>query len=156
METDIKEIAEDYFSRSDYSIIEYSIRGERGTKVLEIYVDNRDGINIDELVKINHELDDIIEEKIAVNNISKLVISSPGAERSFKFIWQLLKHKDRELDIVMNNDEKLSGLLTLVSEEEGKIGLEVMKKEKGVKKIQKEYREINFIDIKESKIKLKF
>lgn len=156
METDIKEIAEKYFSKSDYKIIDYALRGERGTKVLEIFVDNRIGINIDELVKINHELDDIIEEKVEMIDISKMVISSPGTERSFKFIWQLLKHKDRDLDILLNNDEKLTGKLTLVSEEENKIGIESLIKEKGVKKLRAEYREINFSDIKESRIKLKF
>lgn len=156
METEIKDIAEDYFSRSDYKIIEYGLRGERGTKVLEIFVDNKTGISIDELVKINHELDDIIEEKVVMVDISKLVISSPGAERSFKFIWQLLKHKDRDLEIVMNDGAEFTGKLTMISENEDKIGLEIQIKEKGVKKVRTEYREINFSDIKESKIKLKF
>jgi len=156
METEIKEIAENYFSKSEYKIIDYALRGERGTKVLEIFVDNKTGINIDELVRINHELDDIIEEKVVLMDISKMVISSPGTERSFKFIWQLLKHKDRDLEIILINDEQLTGKLTLISEDENKIGVESSIKEKGVKKIRTEYREINFSDIKESRIKLKF
>ncbi len=155
METEIKNIAEDYFSRSDYKIIDYILRGEKGTKVLEIYVDNRKGINIDELVKINHELDDLIEEKIASADISKLQVSSPGAERSFKFIWQLEKHVGRDIEASLKGDEEVSGKLTMVSENDGKIGIEIQKKEKG-KKNTEEYREINFGDILESKIKLKF
>ncbi|HAY34105.1 MAG TPA: ribosome assembly cofactor RimP [Ignavibacteria bacterium] len=155
METEIKNIAEDYFSRSDYKIIDYILRGEKGTKVLEIYVDNRKGINIDELVKINHELDDLIEEKIASADISKLQVSSPGAERSFKFIWQLEKHIGRDIEAILSGDEDVTGKLTMVSENDGKIGIEIQKKEKG-KKNTEEYREINFGDILESKIKLKF
>jgi len=67
-----------------------------------------------------------------------------------------LKHKDRDLEIILINDEQLTGKLTLISEDENKIGVESSIKEKGVKKIRTEYREINFSDIKESRIKLKF
>ncbi|MBK8981465.1 MAG: hypothetical protein IPM38_03870 [Ignavibacteria bacterium] len=155
METEIRNIAEDYFSRSDYKIIDYILRGEKGTKVLEIFVDNRNGINIDELVKINHELDDLIEEKIELVDISKLQISSPGAERSFKYIWQLEKHIGRDIEIRLDGDTEITGKLTLVTENDSKIGIEIQVKEKG-KKNQTEYREINFGDILESKIKLKF
>ncbi|MBK9332209.1 MAG: hypothetical protein IPM96_07375 [Ignavibacteria bacterium] len=155
METEIKNIAEDYFSRSDYKIIDYILRGEKGTKVLEIFVDNRNGINIDELVKINHELDDLIEEKIELVDISKLQISSPGAERSFKFIWQLEKHIGRDIEIRLEGDIEITGKLTMVAENDGKIGIEIQIKEKGKKNFT-EYKEINFGDILESKIKLKF
>ncbi|MBL0106785.1 MAG: hypothetical protein IPP52_05735 [Ignavibacteria bacterium] len=46
MENELKSIIEEYFSSSDYRIIELVLRGEKGTKVAEVYVDKEDGINI--------------------------------------------------------------------------------------------------------------
>ena len=155
-ELELQNLINEYFSTSDYKIIENIIRGEKGTRVLEIFIDNETGINIDEITKINKDLSSLIDEKIDMFNISNLVVSSPGAERPIKFLWQLKKHIGRTLEIIMNDDEKAEGKLTELSDEgEEKIVIEIPLKEKG-KKLTFYPREIKYNDIKEVKVKLSF
>lgn len=156
MEKDLEALIEEYFRDSDYGIIEFILRGDGGTKVAEIFVDNENGINIDRLAKINRDLNQLVDTNLVIKDISKLVVSSPGAERPFRFLWQLRKHIGRILEIELSNGEKLEGKLTEISSDGNEnITVEVIKKEKG-KQIVSETRIINFKDIKESKVKISF
>lgn len=154
-ENELKNLIDEYFSNSDYRIIETVFRGEKGTKVLEIYVDNVSGIIFDEITGINKDLSELIDSKPEINEISNLIVSSPGAERPVKFLWQLLKHTGRTLEVEIIDGEKFEGRLISVSEEEGRILLEILIQEKG-KKNYVTTREINFKDIKEIKVKISF
>ena len=156
MENELKSIIEEYFSSSDYRIIELVLRGEKGTKVAEVYVDKEDGININELAAINRELNDLVDTKLIIKDLSKLVVSSPGAERSFRYLWQLKKHIGRILEIELQSGEKAEGKLESVEDSDsGHIFLEIIIKEKG-KKNSMESRKINFSEIKESRVKISF
>lgn len=156
MENELKTIIEEYFDSSDYRIIELVFRGEKGTKVAEIYVDREEGININELAAINRELNELVDNKLIIKDLSKLVVSSPGAERSFRFLWQLKKHAGRILEIELNSGERIEGKLESVEDTgNGMLILEIIKKEKG-KKITSESRAVNFSDIKESRVKISF
>jgi len=158
MEKDLEALIEEYFRDSDYGIIELVLRGDGRTKVAEIFVDNENGVNIDELAKINRDLNELVDNNLVIKDISKLVVSSPGAERPFKFLWQLKKHIGRILEIELNDGEKLEGKLTEIkndSTERDYITVDIIKKEKG-KQIVTEMRIINFKEIKESKVKLSF
>lgn len=153
----LQSLIDEYFSTSDYKIVETIFRGEKGTKVLEIFVDNRTGINIDEITRINKDLSALIDEKYVINDISNLVVSSPGAERPLRYLWQLEKHTGRTLEIELNDTEHAEGKLLEISEnnEDGRIKIEIPFKEKG-KKLSYTEREINFKDIKEIKVKISF
>lgn len=155
IESNLHSIIDDYFSNSDYKVIDTVLRGSGGTTVLEIFVDNKDGINIDELSKISKEINGIVDEKIILNNISSLVVSSPGTDRPVKFAWQLVKHSGRILEIEMNDGEKIEGRLMNEPDERESLMLEIVSKDKK-KKGSPEEREINFKDIKELKVKLSF
>jgi len=156
MEKGLEAIVEEYFRDSDYGVIELVLRGDGGTKVAEVFLDNEKGVNIDELAKINRDLNELVDNDSIIKDISKLVVSSPGAERPFKFLWQLKKHTGRILEIELNNGEKFEGWLTEISDDENEfVTVEIIKKEKG-KQIVSETRIINFKDIKESKVKISF
>ncbi len=156
MEKDLEALIEEYFRDSDYGIIEFILRGDGGTKVAEVFVDNENGINIDGLAKINRDLNELVDNNLVIKDISKLVVSSPGAERPFKYLWQLKKHIGRVLEIELSNGEKLEGKLTEINGNGNEsITIDIIKKEKS-KQIVTETRIINFKDIKESKVKISF
>ena len=155
-ENELRHLIEEYFTESDYKIIEFVFRGEKGTKVLEIFVDNKDGINIDEITRINKDLSGLIDKKLILNDVSNLVVSSPGADRPLKYFWQLYKHTGRMLEIELIDSEKIEGRLKDVSDDgDGRIILEIDVREKGKKNSIIE-REINFSDIKIIKVKISF
>ncbi|HMS65087.1 MAG TPA: hypothetical protein PKD83_07520 [Ignavibacteria bacterium] len=156
MENDLKKIIDEYFENSNYKLVELVIRGEKGTKVAEIFADSREGVNIDELAKINRDLNELVDLKLQVKELSKLVVSSPGTERSFRYLWQIEKHIGRTLEIEMNDGEKIEGKLEKIENgDKGIIFLEILKKEKG-KKLSSENRAIEFNIIKESRVKISF
>ena len=155
IENELKNLIDEYFSNSEYRIIETVFRGEKGTKVLEIYVDNVNGIIFDEITGINKELSELIDSKLIINDISNLIVSSPGAERSIKYLWQLHKHSGRTLEIEMNDGEKFDGKLISVSEDDSRIMVEIAVHEKGKKNVFMP-REINFKDIKDLRVKISF
>ncbi len=155
IENTLEQIVSGYFESSDYKIIDLVIRGEKGTRVFEIYADNKDGVKIDELAQINKDLNKLVDKAIVINDISKLVVSSPGAERPVKFMWQLYKHLGRVFSIELVNGEILEGKLISLAEEDGRITIEEIRKEKD-KKINSVLREINFGEIKELKVKISF
>jgi len=146
------------FRDSDYKIIDIIFRGDGRTKVLEIFVDNKNGISIDDLAGINRELNALVDSEITIKDITSIIVSSPGAERPFRFIWQLIKHIGRTLEVELNNDEKFEGTLEGIpeqSEEKGILNFEIPVFEKK-KFVRRELREINFKDIKEIKVKISF
>lgn len=155
MESELNILINSFFDKSGYRIIELLERGEKGTKVIEIFVDNENGINIDELAKLNRELNALIDEKFVIKDISKIVISSPGAERPFKYFWQLKKHEGRLLEIELNSGEKFEGRLINTESDEEILMTEIQKKEKG-KSAVTEQRAVRFNEIKESKVKISF
>lgn len=156
MESDLHSIIEEYFRNSSYHIIDFIERGEKGTKVVELFLDNKESVNIDELAKINRELNVLVGEKVLMNDISKLVVSSPGVERPFKYIWQLHKHLGRLLQIELNDGERLEGRLVSIAENEThSFSLDILQK-RNKKQVDSELRELNFNNIKEAKVKISF
>ncbi|MEO8663884.1 MAG: hypothetical protein ABI462_00195 [Ignavibacteria bacterium] len=155
-ENELQSVIEEFFEKTDYKVIDTILRGERGTTVLEIFVDNRDGIIFNDLVSISKDLNNVVDTKLSDSNLANLVVSSPGTDRPVKFIWQLYKHKDRILEIELMNAEILEGRLIGISEDgDGTIELEILHKEKN-KKIISGMRVIEFKDIKNLKVKISF
>jgi ribosome maturation factor RimP len=153
-ETAMEEIIESVIGESDYKIIDLVIRGEKRTKVLEIFVDRKEAINLDELAELSRRLEDRLELSPFAGEISKIVISSPGADRSIKHIWQLFKHIGRILEIKMNDETGIEGKLTNVNEDSGEITLSIFAS--GKKKTDPVVNVLKFEDIKEAKVKISF
>jgi ribosome maturation factor RimP len=147
---------ENYLKGSDAKLIDFVVRGERKNKILEIYLDSESGLNLETISAINKDisklLDDFQNER-GTNEISKLTVSSPGVDKPFKFAWQMHKHIGREIDITLNNDEKISGILELL-EPDNTLIIEEVKKKKS--EPAKDKKIIKFEDIKDSRVKLKF
>lgn len=78
------------------------------------------------------------------------MLSSPGTEKPFVFLWQLIKHAGRKLSAEMNDGSTVEGKILFVDELNDTIGLEIGTG-KNISVVT-----INFTDVKSSKIKLPF
>ena len=150
----MEEIIRSVIEATDYRIIELVIRGEKRTKVLEIFVDRKEGVNIDELAEISRELERKIEESNYAGELSKIIVSSPGIDRPFRYIWQLDKHVGRTLWVRLNDGREIEGKLERVSDEDGELCILVVPE--GKKKSEPVETLIRFADMKEAKIKISF
>jgi ribosome maturation factor RimP len=155
MDIEARNRIEKYFIRNDYRIIDYIIRGDQKTKIYEIYVDSRNSVLIDDLGRFNKELWELLESKELTKGLSKIIISSPGVERSFKYIWQMYKHIGRILEVKLKNGKTLVGKLEAVFENENP-GIKLFVTKKGKNDAENLVNEIMFSDIAESKVKIRF
>lgn len=150
----LEEIAFSVLEETDYKIIDLVVRGEKRTKVLELYVDRREGVNIDELAGLSRILEEKIEETPFAGELSKIVISSPGVERAFKYVWQLDKHIGRTMEILLNDDTMMVGRLLEVDDDTGTV--KIVLAPDGKKKADPVEIELKFENIKEAKVKISF
>jgi ribosome maturation factor RimP len=152
MESELKNYIEECLETTDFKLIDFVLRGEKNTKVLEIYLDRKDAFTIAELARINRELWKRVEDNEFANGLSKIVVSSPGADKPFKYIWQLNKHIGRTLELKLNNEESIKGVLKEVIEENNpRIILDIKVDEKKAA-LKEELKTLSFNEIKESKV----
>jgi ribosome maturation factor RimP len=154
MDIEARNRIEKYLKSTNYRLIEFTIKGDERNKIYEIFVDCRGKLIVDELAKMNKEIWELLHSKQLTKGVSKIMVSSPGADKRFKYIWQLLKHIGRSIDIEMKSGNFLSGKLIEVNEEpEEKIYIKIPKKKRDD---EDKFEWIDFKDILESKIKLKY
>jgi ribosome maturation factor RimP len=154
MDIEARNRIEKYLKSTSYRLIEFTIKGDERNKIYEIFVDCRGKLIVDELAKMNKEIWELLQSKQLTKGVSKIMVSSPGADKRFKYIWQLLKHIGRSIDIEMKTGNFLSGKLIEVNEEpEEKIYIKIPKKKRDD---EDKFEWIDFKDILESKIKLKY
>lgn len=155
MDIEARNKIERYFIQNDYRIIDFIIRGDQKLKIYEIFVDSRNNVLIDDLGRFNKELWELLESKDLTKGLSKIIISSPGVERSFKYIWQMYKHIGRVLEVKLKSGETLTGKLEDVAENDNPcIRLNLTKKKKD--SLDNSVQEIKFTEISESRVKISF
>ncbi len=122
---------------------------------IKIEVDGLAGLPISDCVKINRAVEAQFDRDV---EDYALEVTSPGLDQPFKVWEQYKKNVGREVDLVLNNGEKRSGLLQEVTTTDITLVKEEKKKIEGTKK--KEWvtitRNFEFNDIKSAVVKLKF
>ena len=120
---------------------------------IKIYLDADSGLGIEKCIKINRALYKIMEEMgLYPEGDFSLEVSSPGIGEPLKQYRQYLKNKGREVEVVTTDDRKLTGKMLEVSEEA--ITLETVEG-KGKKQVVKA-EDISFLNIKQTKVQIKF
>ena len=126
-------------------LIDYRVRGERGTRVIEVVVDTEAGVTTDTCSGLSREIIGAIDKEGVLQGGYRLEISSPGIDRPLQFPWQYRKHMGREFMLsvrIEQGSEKQSGRLAGI--DDSGIVLESGKK--------KELRRISFDAIIEARV----
>ena len=160
MESEIIDITESYLTKTGYNLVDLTLKGEKKNRIVELFLDSVDPVSLDELTVISRDLNEIFSGKDINSSISKLVVSSPGVDKPFKFHWQLIKHIGRTLDIIMNDDSEFEAILDDVDDDGvltiTKSDKKTKKKKSSAEDIDNKETKIKFTDIKESRVKIKF
>ncbi|MBI2429295.1 MAG: ribosome maturation factor RimP [Ignavibacteriales bacterium] len=115
----IKVLAQPIIDRNDAFLVDLLIRGERTSKVVELYVDTDSGILLDQCSNISRELATILDESDIIQGRYRLDVSSPGLDRPLKLLRQYKKNIGRTCKIVsMEEGKKVAaeGVLDQVNE----------------------------------------
>lgn len=123
------------------------------TNNFKIYIDADSGLGIEKCIKINRALYKIMEEMgMYPDGDFSLEISSPGLDEPLKLLRQYKKNVGRDVEVVTTDEQKREGKLTEVTEEKITIVYTEGKGKKAVVKTEK----IDFEDIKQTKVQIKF
>lgn len=80
----IKEMIMPYLEENNYELYDISLTKSYGYRTLQILVDNKAGITIDELALINDYVSKKLDEIVLDDSEYMLEVSSPGAEKELR------------------------------------------------------------------------
>ena len=116
--------------------------------VVDVYVDGDDGITINECAEISRHIESNFDRD---REDFELRVSSPGIDKPFKLRRQYGKYLGREIKLVLNDGNKVTGKLLKISDDE--VLLECLV---GKKKKNKEERSFAFSEIRQGKPVISF
>lgn len=105
--------------QSNTYVVEVLLRGERSSKVIEVFVDSDKGITLDECSQVSRALAEKLDEADLITGRYRLEVSSPGLDRPLKLLRQYSKNIGRNCKVKYNGNDKkmmLEGRLDSVSE----------------------------------------
>jgi ribosome maturation factor RimP len=134
----------------DIFLIEIKVKPVNNIK---IFLDADNGLGIERCIKINRSLYKIMEEMgFFPEGDFSLEVSSPGIGEPLKLHRQYKKNTGRDVEVLMNDESRITGKLTEVTDENIKIETT---EGKGKKLVVKE-EEIPITNIKQTKVLIKF
>jgi ribosome maturation factor RimP len=149
MNTSIKKISqkiENVVKQLGYLFIDIEFRGDERNRIIEIYIDNENGIVTSDCVDVSRACGDLIEVQDLIESKYRLDVSSPGIDRPLKFIEQFRKNINRNFELEFEDQlaEKFEGKLVAVDDDTLKF------------EINKKVEEVKFNNIKSAKVIVRF
>lgn len=84
---------------TDYFLVDVEVRGHKGTRVVEVYVDSAGELGHDDLATISDELGFLLDVEDIVDGSYTLELSSPGIKRPLTMPQQYRKNVGRTLRV---------------------------------------------------------
>jgi ribosome maturation factor RimP len=104
--TRIRALADEAAASRDAYVVDVRVRGQQGSRVVEVFVDATDGVKLDELSRISRDLEFLLDTEDLVKGRYQLNVSSPGADRPLTEPRQYLKHVGRTLTVTTGTPEE--------------------------------------------------
>jgi ribosome maturation factor RimP len=134
----------------DLFLVEVKIKP---TNNIKVFIDGNQGISIEKLVQYNRRLyKQLEEENMYPNGDFSLEVSSPGLDEPLKLHRQYLKNIGRYVEVTDNEGLKLEGKLLEADDN----GLKIEETKGKGKKLEVITHSIPFLNIKSTKIQIKF
>jgi ribosome maturation factor RimP len=123
------------------------------TNNFKIYLDADGGLGIEKCIKINRALYKVMEEMgLYPDGDFSLEVSSPGVDEPLKLLRQYKKNMGRNVEVITNDEQIKEGILKEVTDDTITIEYTEGKGKKAVTLNPV----INFSDIKQTKVLIKF
>ena len=137
---------------SDQFLVDVTISS---SNVIHVMVDSDTAVSINQIVEISRHIENNLDREVEDFELS---VFSAGLSEPLRLVRQYKKNIKKELDVVLNNGQKLAGILQK-ADDRG-IDLEVTTKEKAEGSKKKELitrvHSLEYSEIKEAKKIIKF
>ncbi len=127
LEERIRRIAEEVLTDPALFIVEVSVRGVKGSRVIEIFVDSDNNIDIDMLASLNREIGFLLETEDFIDGKYRLNVSSPGLDRPLALPRQFRKNAGRQLKVKLrlpDGNKTVKGTLATINDDFVELQLE--------------------------------
>ncbi len=142
----VKEILIPYLEKKELTLYDIKWTSEYGYKVLQVFIDSKDGINTDMLAVVNEYLSEELDKIDDSNQEYMLEVSSPGAEKALRNKDEILESIGKYI-FVRTNDVSYEGYLESFDNDILVVKINVKGRIKNVN--------VNYIDIKEIRLAVK-
>lgn len=150
----LKKFAEEFLTEDEHFLIDVEKASPNSRKYV-VVVDGDNGASIDFCSQLSRHISKKVDEELGEDiEAFTYEVSTPGVDRPLMLERQYPKHVGRGIKFTDSEDKPVKGTLKAV--EEGKITVDVEKKEKGKKKSTYEEQVFELKDIREPKIIISF
>ncbi|MDZ4700029.1 MAG: ribosome maturation factor RimP [Rhodothermales bacterium] len=101
----VRAIIEEVIEDPPYFLVDVSIRGREGSRVVEVFVDRDEGISIEALADLSREIGFLLETEDIIKGRYYLTVSSPGADRPLVMPRQFRRHSGRPMRLVVRGED---------------------------------------------------
>ncbi|MFH1411256.1 MAG: hypothetical protein ABIG55_01230 [Candidatus Omnitrophota bacterium] len=140
---EIMDLIENLAKEKEYDVVDIATKG--GASFIEVVLDKKGGITLDECARFNSDMVLWIGESDLSNKNYTVEVSSPGLDRELKSPREFLWAAGKQVKITMNEplEERFEMVGELIGAEDGKeiivrnaSGKDVSVKKKNIKKIK--------------------
>ena len=95
----VRALTEEVIAGTSYFIVDVQVRGHKGTRVVEVYIDSVENFGHDDLAVVSKEVGFLLDVEDVVDGSYKLEVSSPGIKRPLTMPQQYQKNVGRTLRV---------------------------------------------------------
>ncbi|MEM1054885.1 MAG: ribosome maturation factor RimP [Bacteroidota bacterium] len=116
VETRVRALAEEVIEGSDLFLVDVSVRGWKGSRVVEVFADREaepgTGADLDALADVSRSLGFALDAEDVIEGKYRLIVSSPGLDRPLTDPRQFRRHIGRPVRLDLHEGESFQGELT--------------------------------------------
>lgn len=101
----VRGLTEEVITGTNYFLVDVEVRGHKGTRVVEVYVDSEDEMGHDDLALISKEVGFLLDVEDVIEGSYNLELSSPGIKRPLTMPQQYRKNVGRTLRVRFEDEE---------------------------------------------------
>jgi len=107
---EVRDLTEEVIAGTRYFLVDVQVRGHKGTRVVEVYLDSTEDFGHDDLAVVSKELGFLLDVEDTLDDSYKLEVSSPGIKRPLQVPQQYEKNVGRTLRVryEIDSDEEIA------------------------------------------------
>ncbi|MCY4001762.1 MAG: ribosome maturation factor RimP [Bacteroidetes bacterium] len=106
LEERARSLIEDLLHTTPVFLVDFSVRGSRGSHAVDVFVESDDSLGVDRLAQLSREIGFVMDTQDVMPGPYTLNVSSPGADRSLQIPRQYRKHLGRDLRVHYRKDDQ--------------------------------------------------
>jgi len=100
LEERISALVDDVVVGAGAELVEVEVKGQKGSRVVRVYADAADGLDLDHIAAISQQVGGLLEERDVIAGRYTLEVSSPGVDRPLRSTTQFRRNEGRDVRVV--------------------------------------------------------